>query len=309
MASAGLTAPAQASELALVDAIASSTAIYASALTSCSAQVATVYGAAPASATYSSKASAVLGGQPSMLEQIRLQQAAVGDQGVAQNRIVGNPLLEEIKPIEPALGAIRRSTSGCSTSGFAQTSVTGAASRELAFASRNFGRDDFLQSKRVTLGKTSFDAAWSRVRGRKLRQNTAAGLPVPRGSNGIGLLDTVNRWANQTIAYAEDRQLYGVNDYWADASTTLARRKGDCEDIAIVKMQVLASRGIPDEDMFLTVVKDSIRRADHAVLIVRLGDSYYMLDNASDEVLDASESHEYHPLFSFNDKVTWLHSS
>jgi predicted transglutaminase-like cysteine proteinase len=59
--------------------------------------------------------------------------------------------------------------------------------------------------------------------------------------------------------------------------------------------------------MVLTIARDLARNADHAVLVVRLDGRYYMLDNATDQVLDASASHDYRPVLSFSDSQTWLH--
>ena len=72
-------------------------------------------------------------------------------------------------------------------------------------------------------------------------------------------------------------------------------------------MQLLAAAGVAREDMILTIARDLVRNADHAVLIVRHDGRYYMLDNASDEVFDASTSHDYRPILSFGSGQAWLH--
>jgi predicted transglutaminase-like cysteine proteinase len=59
--------------------------------------------------------------------------------------------------------------------------------------------------------------------------------------------------------------------------------------------------------MILTIARDLVRNADHAVLIVRHDGRYYMLDNASDELFDASSAHDYRPILSFGNSQTWLH--
>ena len=38
------------------------------------------------------------------------------------------------------------------------------------------------------------------------------------------------------------------------------------------------------------IVKDLVRRADHAVLVVRAGGHMYVLDNGTDRLLDATTS-------------------
>ncbi|MGX7952846.1 transglutaminase-like cysteine peptidase [Tsuneonella sp. HG249] len=167
--------------------------------------------------------------------------------------------------------------------------------------------EDFLSSKRIRIGRTTFDKDWIRVRGEKLSAGTArrhvGALPASREQS----LATVNRWVNHRIRYAEDRDQYGVSDFWAGARKTLKAGKGDCEDIALVKMQMLAAAGFSRDDMILTIARDLVRNADHAVLIVKTDAGYRLLDNATDEVLDAAPSHDYRPILSFGNQVSWLH--
>jgi predicted transglutaminase-like cysteine proteinase len=123
----------------------------------------------------------------------------------------------------------------------------------------------------------------------------------------LSTLRTVNSWVNQAIAFTDDEELFSRADFWAGAEATLRLRRGDCEDIALTKMQLLAAAGIDREDMILTIARDLVRNADHAVLIVRHDGRYYMLDNASDELFDASSAHDYRPILSFGNSQTWLH--
>jgi predicted transglutaminase-like cysteine proteinase len=117
----------------------------------------------------------------------------------------------------------------------------------------------------------------------------------------------VNSYANHAIRYVEDRELWGKSDFWANAKTTFRLGKGDCEDIAIAKLQMLAAMGIRREDMVLTLTRDLVRQVDHAVLIVRLDGQYVMLDNTTDKLVDASASQGYRPILSFGKDQTWIH--
>src|SRR3546814_2898490 len=94
----------------------------------------------------------------------------------------------------------------------------------------------------------SSDLEWRRVSSRGLSGRDlgrAIGVvPQDRGA----LLARVNTWVNHEIAYRNDRQLFGTSDYWADAATTLARKTGDCEDFAILKMQMLAGAGVDSNE-------------------------------------------------------------
>jgi predicted transglutaminase-like cysteine proteinase len=136
---------------------------------------------------------------------------------------------------------------------------------------------------------------------------TAAFGEAARNNVTLATVAKVNSWTNSRIRYVEDRDLYGRPDYWAPASRTLKSRAGDCEDIAIVKMQLLAAIGANRSDMYLTIVRDLVRNADHAVLIVKLNGRHYLLDNSTDRLLDASQANDYRPIFSYANGRKWLH--
>jgi predicted transglutaminase-like cysteine proteinase len=223
---------------------------------------------APTAAFAASKSSALLGGAPSRLELISMRQA------------IG-------RKVEPAAGGQR-----CDR--FA-----------LRPASRASRPGEFLASARLPLGRTSFDAQWNKVSRSALPARAVASIGA--GKPGMAMLSAVNAWANARIRYREDRDLYGRADYWATASATLRRGAGDCEDIAVFKMQALAALGVPRADMYLTIARDLVRNADHAVLVVKADGRHWLLDNTTDTPLDASTSHDYRPIMSFSTSGKWLH--
>ena len=73
-------------------------------------------------------------------------------------------------------------------------------------------------------------------------------------------------------------------------------------------MEMLAEAGISREDMFLSIVRDRVRRMDHAVLAVRTSSGFVILDNATNEVLRGDLAHDYTPLMSFNSASSWIHA-
>ncbi|MGH6786536.1 MAG: transglutaminase-like cysteine peptidase [Novosphingobium sp.] len=243
--------------------------------------------AAPTAAM--SKASAILGGQLSQLELIARQQ-----QGLAAPELVG----AGIAPASPAPECNR----------FAMP--LGGAAKPTPFGLRHspLGADDYLASKRVAVKRTVFDRDWNRVRAEALPKRLSASLTgAVSGASGEARLAAVNAWANSHIRYVEDRELYGQSDYWAGARTTLKRGAGDCEDLAILKLQLLAAMGVKRDDMFLVVARDLARNSDHAVLVVRQGGRHWLLDNATPELLDASSALEYRPIMSFSGGDKWIH--
>lgn len=175
-------------------------------------------------------------------------------------------------------------------------------------ATRPLSSDDFLASKRLPVRKTAFDAQWNRVRHGGLSRGMAAGLlRNVSGAASRANLAAVNSWTNAHVRFVDDRVQYGQADYWSGARATLRRRSGDCEDIAIAKMQLLSAIGVSRSDMYLTIARDLVRNADHALLVVRLEGKYWLLDNATDELLDASKSYDYRPILTYSDTGKWLH--
>lgn len=246
-------------------------------------------------ATGASKMQAILGGKVSQLELIARQQAGGG----------GTQLMAAADPLPGT--DLSPSAGGTTCQRFALPSAIAPAVqpglREVPLAS-----DEFLASKRLPVKRTAFDSAWNRVRHSGVSQRLASSLvrDIP-GPASAATLAAVNSWTNARVRYVEDSAGYGRADYWADASRTLRRGAGDCEDIAIAKMQLLAALGVPSSDMYLTIARDLVRNADHALLVVTLGERNWLLDNATDQVLDASQSYDYRPILSFSGTNRWLH--
>ncbi|WP_394727370.1 transglutaminase-like cysteine peptidase [Altererythrobacter sp. GH1-8] len=224
-----------------------------------------------------SKASAILGVEMSALERMRLQQsgAAVEQAPVA------------LSPAAPAL------TAPCIAASFARPIPA---------------RGQFLGTERVAIGKTRFDKQWDRAMSKGLSAGDVRGAVGALPRDRRALLARVNGWVNGAIAYRSD----GRRDRWADAKSTLRKGYGDCEDYAILKLQMLAASGIRSEDMMLTLARDTMRKVDHAVLLVRVdgrwgGDEWVMLDMQSDRVDSAAFDYGYRPVMSFAAGQRYLH--
>ena len=91
-------------------------------------------------------------------------------------------------------------------------------------------------------------------------------------------LDQVNRTINQEIEPATDQEIYGVNELW-----TLPRKRGDCEDYALLKRHTLIEQGWPANSLLITVVRDE-KNEGHAVLTARTSQGDFILDNKVDAV-------------------------
>ena len=242
-----------------------------------------------------SKSQAILGGRVSRLEAMARQQDSTGNAGLAA---------------APALAMSTATTPGSALPGCQQLVLPSASAFAITpgISQKPLASGDFLASKRLPVTRTAFDAQWRRVSsgGVSRRLAASAGHRNAGGASQANLA-AVNSWTNARVRFVEDRVQYGQADYWASAQSTLRRGAGDCEDIAIAKMQLLAAMGVPRSAMFLTIARDLARNADHAMLIVRSDTGTWLLDNATDEVLDASLSHDFRPILSYSASGTWLH--
>lgn len=252
-----------------------------------------------ASAAYD-KSSAILGGKSSRLAMMQRQQGGTTKLASASQRPV------------PNLGGARQPFVSQDCQQYMAVSVKSFVSGPLggtrAAVAPGLGNDDFLASKRLAVSRTNFDSSWRRVSKQRISMGAMDGIDqLQSGNVSTSTLAAVNAWANAKIRYVDDSVLYGRADYWAGAKTTLKHGAGDCEDIAIVKLQLLAAAGIPRSDMYLTIARDLVRNADHAVLIVKLEGRHWMLDNSTNALLDANQSHDYRPIMSFSAGRKWLH--
>lgn len=92
-------------------------------------------------------------------------------------------------------------------------------------------------------------------------------------------LNIVNRQVNQEIKPVEDRDQYGVEEYWTIPTTGM----GDCEEYVLVKRQRLINRDWPTGSLLITVVLDENRQG-HAVLTARTSAGDLVLDNKHDDI-------------------------
>jgi predicted transglutaminase-like cysteine proteinase len=59
--------------------------------------------------------------------------------------------------------------------------------------------------------------------------------------------------------------------------------------------------------MFLVIARDLVRRADHALLVVRVDDEFLVLDNETDQILNADDVADYRPIMTYSGNRKWLH--
>jgi predicted transglutaminase-like cysteine proteinase len=115
-------------------------------------------------------------------------------------------------------------------------------------------------------------------------------------------IEQVDPHFNQ-FPYVADYQGNVVRDIWL-SPLSFIQTSGDCADYAIAKYFVLRLLGIPDEDLRILIVRDTLRQQGHAVLLVKTAESVAVLDNQSQGHTLASLPH-YLPLLAFNARRSW----
>ena len=169
------------------------------------------------------------------------------------------------------------------------------------------GRPDVFGSVALAVGRTSLDRRWRKVAGQRVAGAPAAYAESLRGQSDLAKVEAVNRYVNQRVEFVDDSRQYGRVDLWSAAAETLRRGRGDCEDYAIAKLQMLRAAGFADRDLYLVVAKDLVRRSDHALLVVRAGRRMLVLDNGTDAILNADDAGDYRPVLTFAANGAWTH--
>lgn len=121
-------------------------------------------------------------------------------------------------------------------------------------------------------------------------------------------LEKVNSFFNSRIRFANDADVWGIQDYWATPIEFLCKSAGDCEDFAIAKYFTLKAIGMDDEKLRITYVKAIQYNIHHMVL------TYYsepeaeplVLDNLVDSINPASKRTDLMPIFGFNGSGLWM---
>ncbi len=120
-------------------------------------------------------------------------------------------------------------------------------------------------------------------------------------------IEQVNRFFNR-MAFVNDIDLWGVEDYWATPIEFLVKGAGDCEDFAIAKYFTLKAMGMPEEKLNIAYVKALQYNMHHVVLLyyAKAGAEPLVLDNLTGEIALAYQRIDLMPIYSFNGTGLWL---
>ncbi|MBE1528499.1 putative transglutaminase-like cysteine proteinase [Sphingopyxis sp. OAS728] len=247
---------------------------------------------------------AILGGAPSALDRIRAdQQGAEAPLPAAVPMTAGLDAFPVRHTLEPA---------SRTPISFARPESCGAPSIFAPLTeTTDYDPTAELGTRAIPVKRTRFDNRWDHVRRAAPAGLMQSKLRSANASPGLAeqdLLARVNQWVNREIAYVNDDRNYRQRDFWATAEQTIARGKGDCEDFAILKMQMLRAAGIDADRMKLVLLRDLAANADHAFLLVQTDAGKLVLDNVTDRLYDGSRANAVRPVLSFSENRRWVHA-
>ena len=126
-----------------------------------------------------------------------------------------------------------------------------------------------------------------------------------QGQNRLRQIITVNKWFNR-LPYKYDDVAYNTADYWADTRALLLHR-GDCEDYALSKYYTLRQLGFSPDQLKIAVVYDKESYSNHAVLMVYIDGTRYMMDINGDSTDPSPMGPRYRTLYTFNERSAWYY--
>lgn len=241
------------------------------------------HAAAPQLAAYnapasSAKSNAIIGGQSSLA-------SILSNQGAA-------------KTAPAKIGAPIAPAAGYSAASLPAHRVVRAA---------HASRPDIFGTIALKVNRTPFDSRWQQVAHAPVHGAAARFARNMAYAGEREAIERINRYVNDRVSFVEDIDRFGVRDRWVRASDTLATGRGDCEDYAIAKMAMLKAAGFEADDLYLVVAKDLIRRADHAVLVVRSQGKFLVLDNNTNRIADANAIADFRPILTYASTGSWTH--
>jgi predicted transglutaminase-like cysteine proteinase len=229
-------------------------------------------------------------------------------------RAVANELSETSPPVPPAAVLI--------AGNFARPPVVPGPTLEPPL-------EEFPGAVAVEVSRLAANAKWRRIveeNPARLRAAECTGISAERCATspwtrwhelvqristlqGEERLQAANEGINALLSYASDEEVYGVGDHWATLQESMARGRGDCEDIAVAKMWLLNAAGIELSSMRLVVLRDTLRDLDHAVLSVVEHGHQYVLDNTAWKVGRADWMRGYRPIYALSSEQSWIYGT
>lgn len=130
-------------------------------------------------------------------------------------------------------------------------------------------------------------------------------------------LRKINDFINRRIGFDDDILVWQQSNYWATPLETIGQRRGDCEDLAIIKYVSLRQAGVPAGKLRLVYVKARLDTPAGTTQRAHMVLAYYatpladplVLDNLDLRIRPATQRADLQPVFSFNDQSIFAGAS
>lgn len=133
----------------------------------------------------------------------------------------------------------------------------------------------------ATLKAPAGNKRWAAVKDARI-------APLP----GAHTAHDIHIWVRRNVSYWAD-----VGDEWQLPGETLTKRKGDCEDMAILERALLIAAGFPSSDIWLLIAYDMDAHETHAMLLFER----FLIDSRTDKIMLAAGARDYTPIIAFSD--------
>lgn len=134
---------------------------------------------------------------------------------------------------------------------------------------------------------------WSAVRFALDVPASAPVLDVPA----LAAIGSLNLEINRMVTYAAEP---GGADLWQTPVQTLALKRGDCEDYAILKYALLTKAGIPAR-VVIGEIKNILANQPHAWCAAYIDGAWRALDNKFDQIIKVADYINWLPMAAMHD--------
>jgi predicted transglutaminase-like cysteine proteinase len=117
---------------------------------------------------------------------------------------------------------------------------------------------------------------------------------------GLARIGYINRAVNLAIRQINIIAAGGVRTKWTSPLMALAVGAGDCKQYAVLKYAALREAGFAPDDLRIIVLTIKSLRQNHAVVAVRDGARWLVLDSRTLVLADSRKLRDYQPLYTLD---------
>jgi predicted transglutaminase-like cysteine proteinase len=117
---------------------------------------------------------------------------------------------------------------------------------------------------------------------------------------GIARIGHINRAVNFAIRQVSAPAAGGLRTKWSSPLAALVAGAGDCKQYAVLKYAALVEVGFAPDDLRIIILTIKSVRQNHAVVAVRDGARWLVLDNRTLVLADSRKLRDYQPLYTLD---------